>query len=242
MLVDATATACCSAASRRWPRGRYSALAGFVEPGESLEEAVAREVLEEAGVEVGTPRYIASQPWPFPTSLMLGFIAPMARPASRARATSELEDVRWFERAERGGRACTDAQRRAGLSAAARDRQTADGALGTALACCVEVTLEGWIFMVGLRVFDVGALIVWLVWFFRLRDDDDDGGRLPAAATATRPSPRSPRGPGGLRLPLPDVRPWHSRRRDHRGDRRPRRCRRAARAPAGPGPRAGQRR
>ena len=59
-----------------WPPGRYSALAGFVEPGESLEEAVAREVREEARVEVGTPRYVSSQPWPFPSSLMLGFIAP----------------------------------------------------------------------------------------------------------------------------------------------------------------------
>ena len=59
-----------------WPAGRYSALAGFVEPGESLEEAVAREVREEAGVEVGPPVYLASQPWPFPTSLMLGFTAP----------------------------------------------------------------------------------------------------------------------------------------------------------------------
>ena len=60
-----------------WPSGRYSALAGFVEPGEALEEAVAREVREEAGVVVGRPRYIASQPWPFPASLMLGFSASM---------------------------------------------------------------------------------------------------------------------------------------------------------------------
>ena len=59
-----------------WPGGRYSALAGFVEPGEALEEAVAREVLEEAGVVVGRPRYVDSQPWPFPASLMLGFSAP----------------------------------------------------------------------------------------------------------------------------------------------------------------------
>ena len=58
-----------------WPTGRYSALAGFVEPGESLEEAVAREVHEESGVRVGRVEYIASQPWPFPASLMLGFSA-----------------------------------------------------------------------------------------------------------------------------------------------------------------------
>ncbi len=82
-----------------WPPGRYSALAGFVEPGESLEEAVAREVREEAGVEVGLPRYIASQPWPFPSSLMLGFIAPWQGGEPR-RIDEELEDVRWFERAE----------------------------------------------------------------------------------------------------------------------------------------------
>jgi NAD+ diphosphatase len=82
-----------------WPHGRYSALAGFVEPGESLEEAVAREVREEAGVEVGQPRYIASQPWPFPSSLMVGFIAPWASGEPR-RVDEELEDVRWFERPE----------------------------------------------------------------------------------------------------------------------------------------------
>jgi NAD+ diphosphatase len=82
-----------------WPPGRYSALAGFVEPGESLEEAVAREVREEAGVEVGPPEYIASQPWPFPSSLMLGFMAAW-RSGEPRRVDRELEDVRWFERAE----------------------------------------------------------------------------------------------------------------------------------------------
>jgi NAD+ diphosphatase len=82
-----------------WPPGRYSALAGFVEPGESLEEAVAREVREEAGVEVGQPEYVASQPWPFPTSLMLGFTAPW-RSGRPRRVDEELEDVRWFSREE----------------------------------------------------------------------------------------------------------------------------------------------
>jgi NAD+ diphosphatase len=82
-----------------WPTGRYSALAGFVEPGESLEEAVAREVREEAAVRVGRPRYIASQPWPFPSSLMLGFIATWQAGEPR-RIDEELDDVRWFERAE----------------------------------------------------------------------------------------------------------------------------------------------
>jgi len=82
-----------------WPQGRYSALAGFVEPGESLEEAVAREVREEAGVEVGPPAYVASQPWPFPSSLMVGFTAPY-RSGEPRRADEELDDVRWFDRAE----------------------------------------------------------------------------------------------------------------------------------------------
>ena len=82
-----------------WPEGRYSALAGFVEPGESLEEAVAREVYEEAGVEVGQPAYVASQPWPFPSSLMLGFTAPWVSGEPR-RIDEELQDVRWFDRAD----------------------------------------------------------------------------------------------------------------------------------------------
>ena len=82
-----------------WPPRRYSALAGFVEPGERLEEAVAREVREEAGVEVGPPEYVASQPWPFPSSLMLGFTAPW-RAGEPRRIDAELDDLRWFTRAE----------------------------------------------------------------------------------------------------------------------------------------------
>jgi len=79
------------------------------------------------------------------------------------------------------------------------------------------VTLEGWIFMVGLRVFDVGALIVWLVWFFRLRDDDGDDGD-DFRGGADDPEDPDPRGsPPGLRLPLPDSAPWPVRRRDHLG-------------------------
>jgi len=82
-----------------WPAGRYSALAGFVEPGESLEAAVAREVHEEAGVRVDVVNYVSSQPWPFPGSLMLGFTAGYAEGEPFAR-DGELEDVRWFSRAE----------------------------------------------------------------------------------------------------------------------------------------------
>jgi NAD+ diphosphatase len=83
----------------RWPKGRYSALAGFVEPGESLEEAVAREVREESGVLVEDVRYHSSQPWPFPTSLMLGFHASW-KGGEPAVGDGELEDVRWFTRAD----------------------------------------------------------------------------------------------------------------------------------------------
>jgi NAD+ diphosphatase len=85
-----------------WPEQRYSTLAGFVEPGESLEQAVAREVLEESGVRVRRARYLASQPWPFPGSLMLGFVAD-AEP-DEPKVGDELQDARWFGR-EQVGRA-----------------------------------------------------------------------------------------------------------------------------------------
>ncbi len=82
-----------------WPAGRFSTLAGFVDPGESLEEAVVREVAEEVGVEVTDVTYFGNQPWPFPQSLMVGFFA-------RATTTEinvdedEIEDARWFTREE----------------------------------------------------------------------------------------------------------------------------------------------
>jgi len=82
-----------------WPPGRFSTLAGFVDPGESLEQAVAREVMEEAGVEVTDVTYFGNQPWPFPASLMVGFFA-------RAVTTDiqvdgdEIEAARWFTREE----------------------------------------------------------------------------------------------------------------------------------------------
>ena len=82
-----------------WPSGRYSTIAGFVEPGESLEDAVLREVLEETGVLATNPRYDSSQPWPFPSSLMIGFQA-QAEPGSPIQTGEELEDARWFTRAE----------------------------------------------------------------------------------------------------------------------------------------------
>jgi NAD+ diphosphatase len=82
-----------------WPPGRYSTIAGFVEPGESLEDAVVREVAEETGVQVAQVEYHSSQPWPFPSSLMLGFTA-RASTYDVHLEDQELEDARWFTRAD----------------------------------------------------------------------------------------------------------------------------------------------
>jgi NAD+ diphosphatase len=82
-----------------WPEGRFSLLAGYVEPGETLEEAVRREIHEESGVELAEVSYIASQPWPFPSSLMLGFSA-IAAGGEPAPGDGELAEVRWFDREE----------------------------------------------------------------------------------------------------------------------------------------------
>ncbi|MTD45680.1 NAD(+) diphosphatase [Conexibacter sp. W3-3-2] len=82
-----------------WPPDRWSSLAGFVEPGESLEAAVAREVAEEAGILVDEVRYVATQPWPFPASLMIGCEARWVSGDAHV-VDAELEDVRWFTREE----------------------------------------------------------------------------------------------------------------------------------------------
>ena len=82
-----------------WPKGRYSALAGFLEVGESIEEAVARELFEEAGVRVSGVRYIASQPWPFPSSLMIACVG-VAEDDAITLDTQELEDAFWATRDE----------------------------------------------------------------------------------------------------------------------------------------------
>jgi NAD+ diphosphatase len=83
----------------QYPPGRYSALAGFVEVGETIEAAVARELYEEAGVQVRDVTYLASQPWPFPSSLMIGCAA-TANDKELKIDTTELEDARWFSRTE----------------------------------------------------------------------------------------------------------------------------------------------
>lgn len=83
----------------QWPPGMNSVLAGFVEPGESLEEAVAREVMEEVGIAVADVRYQSSQPWPFPSSIMLGFTARALNKDIRL-SPDEIESARWYSRGE----------------------------------------------------------------------------------------------------------------------------------------------
>ncbi|MEV4250394.1 NAD(+) diphosphatase [Streptosporangium canum] len=99
MLVHDDEDRCLLARGPQWPEGRLSVLAGFVEPGESLEHAVAREVVEEVGVHVVDPHYLGSQPWPFPRSLMLGFFA-RATSTELVLDLEEITEARWFSRAE----------------------------------------------------------------------------------------------------------------------------------------------
>ena len=99
MVVTDAEDRCLLGRQAAWPAGRYSTLAGFVEPGESLEHAVAREVEEEVGVEVEEVTYFGNQPWPFPASLMVGFFA-KARTTEISVDGAEIEDARWFTREE----------------------------------------------------------------------------------------------------------------------------------------------
>ena len=102
VLVHDGADRCLLGRQPMWPAGRYSTLAGFVEPGESAEAAVVREVAEETAVKVYDIRYVASQPWPFPSSLMLGFTARADYAGGRSIDVDgdEIEDARWFTREE----------------------------------------------------------------------------------------------------------------------------------------------
>jgi NAD+ diphosphatase len=100
VLVTDGADRCILGRQATWPPGRYSTLAGFVEPGESAESAVVREVSEECGVTVTDVSYRGSQPWPFPSSLMIGYRALAPAEAAPSVQDGELEDVRWFTRDE----------------------------------------------------------------------------------------------------------------------------------------------
>jgi len=94
IVIVSYGDACLLGRQATWPERRYSTLAGFVEPGESLEDTVRREVFEEAGVRVGDVAYHSSQPWPFPASLMIGFTAEATDPSIRL--GGELAEARWF--------------------------------------------------------------------------------------------------------------------------------------------------
>jgi NAD+ diphosphatase len=98
MLVHDGAGRCVLGRQAAWPPGRFSILAGFVEPGESAEAAVAREVEEEVGLRVTDVRYVASQPWPFPQSLMLGFTARVEGDPTLHLDQDEIEEAHWFTR------------------------------------------------------------------------------------------------------------------------------------------------
>ncbi len=100
MLVHDGGDRCVLGRQAVWPPGRFSILAGFVEPGESAEGAVAREVAEEVGLRVTDIRYVGSQPWPFPQSLMLGYTARAEGDLTLRLDPTEIEEARWFTRAE----------------------------------------------------------------------------------------------------------------------------------------------
>lgn len=97
IVLVAAGDRCLLGRQSSWPEGRYSTIAGFVEPGESLEDAVRREVYEETNIRVGKVRYHSSQPWPFPSALMLGFVAEATSEDIHLN-DGELEDARWFTR------------------------------------------------------------------------------------------------------------------------------------------------
>jgi len=102
LVADTEGERCLLARQASWPEGRYSTIAGFVEAGESLEDAVRREVYEETNIRVAGVRYHSSQPWPFPSSLMLGFVAEVdGNSLTDIRLNDgELEDAQWFTRKE----------------------------------------------------------------------------------------------------------------------------------------------
>jgi NAD+ diphosphatase len=100
MLVHDGDDLCLLGRGPQWNEKRFSTLAGFVEPGESLEAAVAREVFEEVGISIADVRYIASQPWPFPSSLMVGFVARLDGDPDLLLDPKEMAEAHWFTREE----------------------------------------------------------------------------------------------------------------------------------------------
>ncbi len=110
------------ASNAAWPEDRYSVVAGFVEPGESFEAAVQREVMEETGIAVATTEYLGSQPWPFPASVMVGFLARTAPedPAEVRVDGVEIREARWFERDELAAAASAGRIRLPGSTSIAR--------------------------------------------------------------------------------------------------------------------------
>lgn len=99
IVIISDGDACLLGRQAAWPRGMYATIAGFLEPGETLEQAFAREAQEETGVELQTISYHSSQPWPFPSSIMVGFSA-TAKNRHLNLDNDELEDARWFTRSE----------------------------------------------------------------------------------------------------------------------------------------------
>lgn len=99
-IIDRAGERILLANNAAWPATRYSLIAGFVDPGESLERSVAREALEEVGLEIEAISYVASQPWPYPRSLMIGFIATVAEDAAPTPDGVEIRDARWLSKAD----------------------------------------------------------------------------------------------------------------------------------------------
>ncbi|MDE2467153.1 MAG: NAD(+) diphosphatase [Alphaproteobacteria bacterium] len=112
IMLASAGERCLVGRGRHFPAGMFSALAGFLEPGETIEEGVRREILEEAGIVVGAVRYLASQPWAFPSSLMIGCLAE-AKSEHITLGDDELAEARWLERDE--VRALLGGSRREGL-------------------------------------------------------------------------------------------------------------------------------